>query len=199
MLYWVKFLLTILASALVLGLVGAFFGELGLVVVVLLISLGAASFVVISVWALISGAPYVPIAPEHVAQVMDAAHLQAGELVADLGSGDGRLVMAAGERGARGLGYEINPYLWALSRYLCWRRGLGDRVELRLGSYWDQSLDGVDVVTLFLITGRMQRMSLKLRRELRPGARVVSYGFRLSDWPGEERVFPNVYRYQQPG
>ena len=174
-----------------------FFGSIGLAVSVALMSLAMAAFLVSSVRATLFGAPYVPISLEHAELMLDAADLRPGERLADLGSGDGRLLLAGARRGALCRGWEINPYLWLVSVWRVWRAGLSQRIRVSPRSYWRETVEA-DVVTLFLISYRMAPMAAKLRQELSPGARIVSYGFRLPDWPGEETVFPNVFRYRVP-
>jgi hypothetical protein len=196
--FWLKLLLLILVSSLALGLVGAFFGPVGLAMSVLAMSLAAAVFLVASIRAVLFGAPFVPISPEHAELMLDAAELRPGERLADLGSGDGRLLLAAAKRGAVCRGWEINPYLWLVSAWRARQAGLSRLIRVSPRSYWRESVEA-DVVVLFLISYRMAPMSAKLRRELPSGARVISYGFRLPDWPGEETVHPNIYRYRQPG
>ncbi len=160
-------------------------------------SLACAVFFVTSAYSVLFGAPYVPTGGERVGEMLALAGVKPGETFVDLGSGDGRLVIAAAKAGARAEGWEVNPYLWLWSRLMIRRAGLGDRATVHLGSYWDDSVAHADVVSLFLITQQMEKMQEKLRRELRPGSRVVSYVFSFPEWRHESRSDAGVYLYRR--
>jgi predicted RNA methylase len=101
-----------------------------------------------------------------------------GDVVYDLGCGDGRVIVAAARRfGARAVGIEIDPlrYLW--SQMLITILGLRGRVQVVYGDFFAQDLSGADVVTCYLMQNTNERLVEKLRRELRPGSRVVSNTF----------------------
>jgi predicted RNA methylase len=101
-----------------------------------------------------------------------------GDVVYDLGCGDGRVIVTAARRfGARAVGIEIDPlrYLW--SQMLVTLLGLRDRVQVVYGDFFAQDLSEADVVTCYLMQNTNERLVEKLRRELRPGSRVVSNTF----------------------
>jgi hypothetical protein len=139
-------------------------------------------FFVTTAWSAFSGAPFVPTDARNVETMVRVAGIRAGDRVADLGSGDGRILIAAAKAGATAEGWEISPYLWLLSLWNVRRAGVADRVRVHLGSYWDRPV-AADVVTLFLIGSKMERMKAKLAKELPMGARVVSYAFLFPEWP----------------
>lgn len=106
-----------------------------------------------------------------------------GDVVYDLGSGDGRVVIAAArDFGARGVGVEIDPKLVAESTESARRAGVADRVAFRAGDLFQTDLTEATVVTLYLSTELNLRLRPKLLRELRPGARIVSHDFDMGDW-----------------
>lgn len=112
-----------------------------------------------------------------------------GDLVVDLGSGDGRLVVLAAQlHGARGVGIEIQPPLVALSREVAAEAGVADRVRFVEGDLRDADLSSATVVVLYLSTTLTREITPKLRRELRPGARIVSQQFQLHEWPPDRSV-----------
>jgi len=192
-----KFFLLIVALSF--GAVGGFllFGVWFLAPFIALLSLLTAIFLVTTAYSVFFGAPFVPTDARNVAEMIRMAGLKPGELLADLGSGDGRILIAAARAGARAEGWEISPYLWLWSLVQVRRAGLQDRIRVHLGSYWGARFDRTDVITLFLINTQMKRMEKKLRSELPVGGRVVSYAFKFPGWPAAERGGQGVYLYRQ--
>src|SRR5262245_23033723 len=110
------------------------------------------------------------------------------DVVVDLGSGDGRIVVAAAhEFGARAVGVEIDPQLVAESRARVRRYGVGDRVTIVEGDLFDADLHGATVVTLYLSADLNRRLRPKLLAEMPSGARVVSQTFDMGDWAPSAR------------
>jgi len=111
------------------------------------------------------------------------AEVTAEDVVYDLGSGDGRLVILAAQRyGARGVGIEIDPRLVALARDVAQEAQVADKVTFLEGDLFTADISAATVVTLYLSASINAQLEPKLRRELRPGARVVSQQFRISAW-----------------
>ena len=128
--------------------------------------------------------PYVQTPHEVVAQMLRLAGVDRNDVVYDLGSGDGRLVIAAArDFGARGVGVEIDPRLVAQSVESARRAGVGDRVPFREQDLLQTDLADATVVTLYLSPALNLRLRPKLLRELRAGARIVSHDFDMGDWP----------------
>lgn len=131
---------------------------------------------------MIRGAPFVPTHGSRVARMVELSGIKPGQKAVDLGSGDGRIVIAMARAGAIAHGYEINPFLVWWSRYKIRREKLSDRAFIHLGSFWGKNLSEFDVVTLFGTTHIMKCLEKKLKKELRPGSRVVSYVFTFPSW-----------------
>lgn len=148
----------------------------------LVFSLAFGIFFATTAYSVFFGAPFVPTDSRHVAEMIAAVNLKPGEIFADLGCGDGRLVIAAAQAGAKAEGWEIIPYLCLIAKFRIWRAGVGDRAKIHWGSYWWEHFSRIDVVSLFLIDIQMARMQKKLQVELRPGSRVVSYVFKFPEW-----------------
>lgn len=129
-----------------------------------------------------SHAPYVPTRRRELERLMKLANIKAGERVYDLGSGDGKVVLSAAERGARATGIERQPLLVFLSRWRARRRGLGDLATFVTGNFFKKDLSDAQVVCCYLLPQAMQRLKAKFERELRPGTRVVSVAFAIHDW-----------------
>ncbi len=128
--------------------------------------------------------PYVPTRLEIVREMLAMASVGAGDVVYDLGSGDGRIVItAAREHGARGVGYEIDPALVRRAETNARRAGVADRVRFVLGDIFEADLREATVVTLYLLPEINLKLKPKLLAELRPGTRVVSHNYDMgADW-----------------
>jgi len=138
--------------------------------------------------------PYVQTPTDVVTEMLRLATVGPDDVVYDLGSGDGRLVIAAArDFGARGVGIEIDPGLIALSTESARRAGVGDRVTFRADDLFETDLSDATVVTLYLSRAINQRLRPKLLRELRPGARIVSHDFGMGDdWmPSQTKQVPS--------
>ncbi|SFP50536.1 methyltransferase domain-containing protein [Sphingomonas rubra] len=145
--------------------------------------------------------PYVPTPDAVVAAMLDMAKVGPGDVLIDLGSGDGRIPIAAGERGARALGIEIDGDLVARARARARDRGVSERVDFRREDLFGVRLRDATVVTLYLLPAVNQRLRPKLLTELRPGTRIVSHAFDMGDWPAEEHRLveeKHVYRWTVP-
>lgn len=145
--------------------------------------------------------PYVPTPPEVVEGMLDVAELESGEHLIDLGSGDGRIAIAASRRGATALGVEINPQLVSRARSLARMADQQARTRFLRADLFTVSLREADVVTLYLLPDVNERLKPKLLTELRPGARVVSHAFDMGDWaPDAVRSVAgkNVYLWTVP-
>ena len=111
------------------------------------------------------------------------ARVTADDLVYDLGSGDGRIVILAAQKyGARGVGVEIDHGLVEMSRQIARDGEVAHRVTFIEGDLFATDISAATVVTLYLSATVNNRLESKLKRELRPGSRVVSHQFRIGDW-----------------
>jgi SAM-dependent methyltransferase len=121
--------------------------------------------------------------------MLQLADVTADDVVYDLGSGDGRIVILAAQKfGARGVGVEIDPRLVEISRQVASEGHVADRVTFIEGDLFDADISGATVVTLYLSPGVNRRLEPKLRRELKPGTRIVSHQFPIANWPPSRTV-----------
>jgi SAM-dependent methyltransferase len=179
----------------------------------LLILFAVGSFLIFfCVIPLFIGAPYVKSKKERVETMMRLADLKPNDLVIDLGSGDGLFVIGAARRGAKAIGYEINPILVWWSRHkirdaakraspeigslgrnenrifaasslpIIKSLGFSERVKIYRKSFWSVDLSSATCVMLYGITGMMKRLEKKLERELKPGTKIISNGFSFPNW-----------------
>ncbi|MFH2105326.1 MAG: 50S ribosomal protein L11 methyltransferase [Parcubacteria group bacterium] len=150
--------------------------------------LGSAVFMFYRTYAMISGAPYAGTKKVRVQKMIELADLQKGQKVVDLGSGDGRILIAAARAAdVKCVGYELDFLMWLWSIYKVKRAGLSDRIKIYRRSYWPADLKEFDIVFLFLIPYKMGRMEKKLQSELRPGTQVISHGFKFPNWQPEKK------------
>jgi len=132
---------------------------------------------------------YLPTPHHVVAAMLELARVAPGDVVYDLGSGDGRIPVAAARRyGVRAVGIELDSRLVERARCHAREAGVAHLVEFRQQDLFDASLREATVVTLFLIPGMNERLRPKLAAELAPGARVVSHRFGLGSWPPEREI-----------
>lgn len=126
---------------------------------------------------------FVPTGQRVVEQMLELAAVSSSDVVCDLGSGDGRIVViAALNYGARGIGVELDPALVKRAQSVARDAQISDRARFIEGDLFDADLSEVTVVTLFLSDAVNRRLEAKLKRELKPGTRVVSRQFRIGDW-----------------
>jgi len=134
-------------------------------------------------------APYIPTPPETVSAMLKLAHVTASDVVYDLGSGDGRIVIAAArEYGAHGVGIEIDESLVALAKANAEKAGVEKLVRFEHGDLFNADIHDATVVTLFLLSDVNLRLKPKLLRDLKPGTRVISHTFQMGDWKPVDKV-----------
>ncbi len=127
--------------------------------------------------------PYLGTRPAVVEKMLDMAGVGPGDRVLDLGTGDGRILIAAARRGATGLGIDIDPVLIAEARAAAVQAGVADRARFASQDLFATPLAGYGVVTMFLLPQVNLRLRPRLLRELAPGSRIVSHAFDMADWP----------------
>lgn len=129
------------------------------------------------------GAPWV-ITPAHIIpRMLDLARVEEGEILVDLGAGDGRiLITAAKEYRAECRGVEIDPIRWVLAKLFIWCKGVRDLADVQWGNLYEAELGDADVVTLYLTRDTNSKLRTILEEEVKPDARVVSYAFPVSGW-----------------
>jgi len=137
--------------------------------------------------------PYVVTPLPVVDAMLELAAVGRDDVVYDLGSGDGRIVIAAArDHGARGVGIEIDPRLVAESTRHAEQAGVGSRTRFTTEDFFQADLSPATVVTLYLTRELNLRLRAKLRAELKPGSRIVSHRFDMGDWKPERRITLDV-------
>lgn len=132
---------------------------------------------------------YYPTPPETVAEMLRLAKIKQGDVLYDLGSGDGRIPVAAAKQfGIRAVGIEIDPKLITEAEANARSAGVEELVRFRNEDMFRIDVSEANVVTLYLSEKLNVLLRPKLLRELRPGARIISHDFRMGDWKPEQTV-----------
>ena len=133
--------------------------------------------------------PYLPSTTVAVDEMLRLGGVGPGDLVVDLGSGDGRIVIAAArDYGARGLGIELDPKLVAESQVNAQQAGVADRVSFRQGDALAADIREATVVTLYLLPVLVEKLKPRLLAQLRPGTRIVAHDYGFQEWKPDRRV-----------
>jgi tRNA A58 N-methylase Trm61 len=132
---------------------------------------------------------FVGTPPDVVDAMLNGAKVQNTDIVYDLGSGDGRIVIAAALKyGARGVGIEIDPERIKEAEENARKAGVSDKVRFIKADLFEADIREATVVTLYLLENLNIRLRPKLLRELKPGTRIVSHRFRMGDWQPEKSM-----------
>jgi len=139
-------------------------------------------------WAWDDGTvPYVQTPMEIVERMLRMAEVGRDDYVIDLGSGDGRIIIEAAKRGARGLGVDLDPSLVKHATENAQRAGVGDRTKFLVKDIFETDLSGATVVAFYLLPDFNAKLLPQLLK-LRPGTRIVSHDGGIGDWPPDERL-----------
>ena len=131
---------------------------------------------------------YVPTRQAVVDAMLKVANVKAGDVVYDLGCGDGRIVVSAAKMGARGIGIDIDPERVAEATQNVQRNGVGDRVKILNQDLFTTNFSDASVVMLYLLPTLNLRLRPTLWKTLKPGTRVVSHDFDMGDWKPEQTL-----------
>ena len=130
--------------------------------------------------------PFVPSPPEVVDRMLTLAKVGPGDVVYDLGCGDGRIVIAAAQKfGARGVGVDIDPRLVIQAEANAKAAGVQNRVKFLIEDAMKVDVSDATVVTLYLLSASNVKLRPLLTKQLRKGARIVSHSFAIGDWEPE--------------
>ena len=128
---------------------------------------------------------WVPSPEETVKKMMEMGEITPQDFVVDLGSGDGRNVIAAAKRGAQALGVEYNPDMVELSKAMAAKAGVADKAEFVRGDMFEADISKATVLPLFLLPDNLRKLKPKFEK-LRPGTRIVTNGFEIEGWQPRE-------------
>jgi predicted RNA methylase len=143
------------------------------------------------------GAPWSPTADKTVNKMLSMAGVKPGEVLYDLGSGDGRIIIAAAKKfQAKSVGVELNPlwFIWTTLKITV--LGLRGKTKVVWTNFFSVDLSKADVVTLYLLQKTNCKLEPKLKEELKPGSRVVSHVYTFDDWnPVKADTKSQIYLY----
>lgn len=127
----------------------------------------------------LDGAPYLPSLDGHRKAAFDLLKLKPGQIVIDLGCGDGRFLRAAAKKGFKAEGYELNPFMYAFS----WLTNLRYRkqVKVHFGNFWRADISKADAIYVFLYGRYMGRLDKKIKKEAKKGILLASHTFQIPD------------------
>jgi SAM-dependent methyltransferase len=131
---------------------------------------------------------YVPTRQSVVDAMLTVAKVKAGDVVYDLGCGDGRIVVSAAKLGARAVGIDIDPQRVAEANQNVQRAGVGDRVKILNQDLFTTDFRDADVVALYLLPYLNLKLRPTLWKTLKPGTRIVSHDWDMGDWKPEQTL-----------
>jgi precorrin-6B methylase 2 len=172
-------------------------------IVLLVYGFSIVLFILISLWFLVPalyGLPLVTTKPERIRKALKLANLRPGDVLFDLGAGDGRvLLIAAGEFRARAVGIEVGPAQCLLIWLRVVANGLRDQIQIRWGSFYKADLREADVVFVYATSTEVAKLTPHLEKQLKPGARVVSVAADFSEWePSTLDRHELIFVYRMP-
>ncbi len=145
-------------------------------------------------FVILFGAPYLPTLSKQVPKALDLIDLKPGQTLLELGSGDGRILAAAAQRGITSVGYELNPLLVIYS-WLRTRR-YGKKVRVVWGNYWVKPLPAADGIFVFLLNPYMEKLNKKIVQDFSKPVKLVSFAFEIpSRKPIKQKGGLYLYQY----
>lgn len=137
--------------------------------------------------ALINGAPYVPTPMKAVEKMIKSANLKPGQIVYDLGCGDGRIIhLASKQYDIKATGFELSPIVYCLAkvRQLIWH----SKAKIRFANFKRHNLSDADIIFCYLLPETLTHISPKFEKELKPGAKIISYAFPMEPWHPTQKI-----------
>ncbi len=171
-----KFMLEVLLLAVYILILSPLFYALEIAPIWILVGMLLVSLP--GMYAMLTGAPYVPTKMSVVKRMVELAKIKPGEVVYDLGCGDGRIVFAASQKGAKAIGYELSvpTYIYAKLKSL-----FHPQSQIFCRNFWTVDYSKADVIFCFLLTDTMQKFHREIWPTLKPGCRVVSNSFTIKN------------------
>lgn len=159
------------------------------------LSLAITLFVFLSMWIFFFGPPFVPTPQKRINEALALAKVTKKDIVIDLGSGDGRMLISAAKRGAHAQGWEINPFLVLWTRLLMYTNRLHKQISISSKDYMTADLSTATVVFLYNLPRFMPQVEKKLQTELPRGARIITYKFTLPTQKPSKAAPNNLFLY----
>jgi precorrin-6B methylase 2 len=166
--------------------------------VLIILALVILGYIIWKYWALMIGAGYDPTPQSMVYKMLDLADVRECDVLYDLGSGDGRIVITAAKRyGAHAVGIEADPFRYLFSWFAVQLSACRSSVRLKFGNFFVRNIKDASVVALFLYGPTNKRLIKKFNQELKPGTRIVSYMWPIEEWECEDALpDERIYLYR---
>lgn len=142
-----------------------------------------------------TGAPFVVTPMAIINEILTITGISSKDTVADLGSGDGRILIAAAKKGADTQGWEINPFLVLWTKAMAYTHAVAKTVHVYNKPYQNANLQTASVVIFYNIPGHLPKLEKKLHKELKKGTKVVSYKFPLKTFKQIKQTKSGIYLY----
>lgn len=159
-------------------------------------------FLVISIFPLtlilsfFFGPPFVPTPQSVVKEMIDLAKIKKGDVVLDLGSGDGRLLITSAKRGAQATGWEINPFLVLWTKILAFANGVSKKVHMQTGNYQNANLKTADIIFIYALPNMMVKMETKIQKETKSATQIFSYKFPFPKLRPVQKTDSGIFIYK---
>jgi 16S rRNA G966 N2-methylase RsmD len=142
----------------------------------------------------IISAPFYASSSQDILKMFELANLGQKDVVIDLGSGDGRVALAASRIAKQAVGIEINPFLTIISRFMALISTNG-RVKFINNNFWKENLARYDVIFMYLSPGQNAKLRKKFEKELAPGTKIVTNSFKIKGWKAKKQLDDRYYLY----
>lgn len=144
-------------------------------------------FLIRLVWYALQGAPYVATDDTTLQDILNAVKIKKSEKIVDLGSGDGKIILALARQGYEAHGVEMSLPLALWTKWQIKKQGLEGKAFIHKRDMWKEDVSKYDVIIVYQITYIMKRMEKKLQKEIKPGSRVISNHFTFPHWKPKMR------------
>jgi len=142
------------------------------------------------------GPPFVPTPQKTITKLVEFANISKKDVVIDLGSGDGRMLIASAKQGAQTRGWELNPILVLWTNFVAKRQGVGNRVKVYQKNYMNADVTDATVIFLYTFIKPMALLEKKLTKELKKGSKIISYKFTFPNLKPIKHPEPDIYIYE---
>ena len=147
--------------------------------------------------AFFTGAPFVPTPISVIDELIILGKINKQDIVYDLGSGDGRMLIESSKKGAQAKGWEINPFLVVWTRFLAQKNGVSKNVSVHYQSYQKADLHDATVIFLYNLPSFLPFLENKFKKELKPGTKIFSYKFPLQTFKPVKQTPSGLFYYKK--
>lgn len=152
-------------------------------------------FVIFYIITFLTGGWYAPLSSKIIDQMLKLAKVTNKDYLIDLGSGDGRVLITASKLRIPSLGFEINPFLYYLSKLRFHLIKTSPKPKVQFSNFWYQDLSEATVITIFLAPLSQKALENKLLKELKSGTRVITYGLWFPNWKVTRQTTNGIFLY----